>query len=65
MKVGDLVRIKRTTNSGIHHSIRQHFLNKLGIVVVVGTWSVDVHIMENDMKPRIAKEDCEVISESR
>lgn len=65
MKVGDLVRIKRTTNSGIHHSIRQHYLNKLAIVVVVGTWSVDVRIIENDMKPRIAKDDCEVISENR
>ena len=65
MKVGDIVRIKRTTNSGIHQSIRQHYLNKLAIVVVVGTWSVDVRVIEGGMKPRIAKEDCEVISESR
>ena len=65
MKVGDIVRIKRTTNSGIHQSIRQHYLNKLAIVVVVGTWSIDVRIIENGMNPRIAKDDCEVISESR
>jgi hypothetical protein len=65
MKVGDIVRIKRITDSGIHHSIRQHYLNKLAIVVIVGTWSVDVRIIENGMNPRIAKEDCEVISESR
>ena len=65
MKVGDIVRIKRTTNSGIHQSIRQHYLNKLAIVVVNGTWSVDVRVIENGMKPRIAQDDCEVISESR
>ena len=65
MQVGDLVRIKRTTNSGIHHSIQQHILNKLGIVVVVGTWSIDVCIIENNMTSRIAKDDCEVISGNR
>ena len=59
MKVGDIVRIKRTTHTG------QWYLNKLAIVVIVGTWSVDVRIIENGMNPRIAKEDCEVISASR
>ena len=59
MKVGDIVRIKRT---GIGEG---WYLNKLAIVVVNGTWSVDVRIIENGMNPRIAKEDCEVISESR
>ena len=59
MKVGDIVRIKRT---GIGEGL---YLNKLAIVVVNGTWSVDVRIIENGMNPRIAKEDCEVISASR
>ena len=56
MKVGDLVRIKMKNSD---------FTDKLAIVVVNGTWSVDVHIMENGRKPRIAKVDCEVINESR
>ena len=56
MKVGNLVRIK------MKHS---DFTDKLGIIVVNGTWSVDVHIIENGRVPRIAKEHCEVISESR
>ena len=59
MQVGDLIRIKRTRHTG------RWYLNKLAIVVVVGTWSVDVRVIENGMSPRIAKEDCEVISESR
>ena len=59
MQVGDIVRIKRTTHTG------QWYLNKLAIVVIVGTWSVDVRIIENGVKPRIAKEDCEVLSASR
>lgn len=56
MKVGDLVRIKMKNSD---------FTDKLAIVVVNGTWSVDVRIIENGRNPRIAKEDCEVISESR
>ena len=59
MKVGDLVRIKRRRNAG------QWYLNKLAIVVVSGTWSVDVCVLDNGANRRIAKEDCEVISESR
>ena len=60
MKVGDLVRIKDCRQIGYASVI-----GKLGIVVIVGTWSVDVRICENGLCPRIAKEDCEVISESR
>ena len=59
MKVGDLVRIK-------HDRLGDpRLLGKLAIIVVNGTWSVDVRICENGLRPRIAKEDCEVISESR
>ena len=54
MKVGALVKIKGTD--------MKRYLNKLAIVVIVGTWSVDVRIIESGMNPRIAKEDCEVIS---
>lgn len=57
MKVGDLVKIKDPLYASA--------IGKLGIVVVCGTWSVDVRIFENGLCPRIAKEDCEVISESR
>ena len=56
MQVGDIVRIKRTT------LLDNRYLNKLAIVVIVGTWSVDVRIIDSGMNPRIAKEDCEVIS---
>jgi len=56
MKKGDLVRIKMKNSD---------FTNKLGIIIVNGTWSVDVYIIENGRTPRIAKERCEVISESR
>ena len=57
MQVGDLVKIRR--------SIRQKQIGKLAIVVVSGTWSVDVRVLDNGANRRIAKEDCEVISESR
>ncbi len=53
MQVGDIVRIK------------DHYMGKLGIIVVCGTWSVDVRIFKNGLCPRIAKEHCEVVSESR
>ena len=60
MQVGDLVRIKDTRS----HS--SYIWGKIGIVVICGTWSVDVRILEeSNLCPRIAKEDCEVISESR
>ena len=57
MQVGDLVKIRR--------SIRQKQIGKLAIVVVSGTWSVDVRVLDNGANRRIAKEDCELISESR
>lgn len=56
MKIGDLVRIKMKNSD---------FMDKLAIIVVNGTWSVDVHIIENGRTPRIAKEHCEVINENR
>ena len=62
MKVGDLVRIKHWKRLG-----DPRYMGKLAIVIVKGTWSVDVHIIDsnNGWKPRIAIEDLEVISESR
>lgn len=60
MQVGDLVRIKRVDKIS-----QQSLLNKLAIVVVSGTWSVDIRVLDNGANPRIPKEDCEVISESR
>lgn len=59
MKVGDLVRIIRSKNP--------RELGKLGIVMVKGTWSVDIHIIDSNSnwQPRFAIEDLEVIHESR
>ena len=62
MKVGDLVRIKDTRS----HS--SYIWGKIGIVVICGTWSIDVRILDwgsHGLCPRIAKENCEVISASR
>ena len=49
MQVGDLVRIKQSP-----------YLNKLAIVVINGTWSVDLALIDPRIswKPRIAKVDC-------
>ena len=44
IQVGDLVRIKG------HHP---DLIGKLAIVVVKGTWSRDVHIIDTGNKPRI------------
>ena len=56
MKVGDLVRIKRTDNT--------RYLNKLAIVVRNGTWSVDVRIIDSNStwESRIAKDKLEVLA---
>ena len=62
MKVGDLVRIKDCATIPFGYA---SVIGKIGIVVVRGTWSVDVRIFENGLCPRIAKQDCEVINESR
>ena len=60
MKIGDLVRIKQLGDP------RHGYLaasGKLAIVVVKGTWSVDVHIIDsnNSWKPRIAIENLEAL----
>ena len=62
MKVGDLVRIKKFPQNALLHA---DAIGKIGIVVICGTWGVDIRILDNGAKCRIAKEDCEVISESR
>jgi len=58
MKVGDLVRVKQT------HS-PSDLENKLGVVIVVGTWSADIHIIGSNIEPRIDKERLEVLNASR
>ena len=65
MKVGDLVKIKSFNTGCWITNEKRSMLGKLGIVVVCGTWSVDVRIFENGLCPRVGKEDCEVINESR
>jgi len=54
MRIGSLVRI-----------IQEHsdFTNKLGIVVVNGTWSADIHIIGSNRIPRIEKSRLEVLCE--
>ena len=49
IEVGDLVRIKETPNQ----HILTNYIGKLAIVVVKGTWSRDVHIIDTGNKPRI------------
>jgi len=59
VEIGDLVRVKRTTDN------RRYLENKLGVVIVVGTWSADINIIGSNWKPRIAKEHLEVINGNR
>ena len=56
MKVGTLVKIKRTDN--------ERYLNKLAIVQGIGTWSVDVLIIDKNStwESRIARDKLEVIA---
>tara|TARA_B100000035_G_scaffold270579_1_gene244959 strand:+ start:542 stop:754 length:213 start_codon:yes stop_codon:yes gene_type:complete len=56
MKVGTLVKIKKTDN--------ERYLNKLAIVMTNGTWSVDVCIIDSNSGwwPRIAKDKLEVLA---
>ena len=56
MKVGTLVKIKKTDN--------ERYLNKLAIVVRIGTWSVDVRIIDKNStwESRIARDKLEVIA---
>ena len=55
MKIGDLVRIKQSKDP--------RYVGKLAIVVVKGTWSVDVHIIDSNIswEPRIAIEELEAL----
>ena len=55
MRIGSLVRIITSTDP--------RDLDKLAIVVVKGTWSVDVHILDTNSKwqPRIAIEELEIV----
>lgn len=55
MKVGDLVKIVRTEDTA--------FLNKLAIVQGIGTWSVEVLIIDKDStwETYVAKDKLEVI----
>jgi len=59
MQVGDLVKIKQSKDP--------RYLGELAIVLVKGTWSVDVCIIgsNSNWNPRFAIEELEVISESR
>ena len=49
IQVGDLVRIKIPPCNTRH----PNYIGKLAIVVVKGTWSRDVHIIDTGNKPRI------------
>ena len=48
IEVGDLVRIKESAGN-----ILSKYIGKLAIVVVKGTWSADVHILDTGNEPRI------------
>ena len=49
MKIGDLVRIKQLGDP--------RYVGKLAIVVVKGTWSVDVHIIDSNNYKEFLKSD--------
>jgi len=51
IEVGDLVRIKRSSNS--------YIVGKIGVVVHKGTWSRDVYIIDTSKRTRFAKEKLE------
>jgi hypothetical protein len=55
MRIGTLVRIRSSKDP--------RHLDKLAIVVVKGTWSVDVQIIDSNSswQPRFAIEDLEVL----
>ena len=55
-EVGDLVKIN-------HCFMGSCDLGKLAIVVNVGTWSCDIHIIESGTKPRYAKENLTKLEE--
>ena len=48
IEVGDLVRIKKSA-----HQPPPNYIGKLAIVVVKGTWSRDVHIIDTGSESRI------------
>jgi len=50
IEVGDLVRIK---NDNRRPHPPSNYIGKLAIVVVKGTWSRDVHIIDTGNEPRI------------
>ena len=56
IEVGDLVRIK---NDNRRPHPPSNYIGKLAIVVVKGTWSRDVHIIDTGDKPRIHLVDLE------
>ena len=51
IEVGDLVKIKQSTNIVL--------VGKMGIVVHKGTWSADIHIIDNGWERRYALEKLE------
>ena len=57
MQVGDLVRIKKPSTPN------KKYLDKLGVVMINGTWSADVYVFGSNSNwwPRFAKEKLEVI----
>ena len=62
IKIGDLVRIKES-DLGFYTSINRELIGKLAIVVVKGTWSMDVSIIGDNIgwEHRIPIEHLEVI----
>lgn len=64
MQVGSLVRVRQAKDTAYPLSKSEElYLGKLAVVVVKGTWSVDIAFMDPSIswKPRIAKEHLEVL----
>ena len=60
IQVGDLVRLKESEH-GYSTAINRELIGKVAIVVIKGTWSADVHIVDSNSNyaPRIALEHLE------
>ena len=58
IKVGDLVRIKESEH-GYSTAMNRELIGKMAIVVHKGTWSVDIHIIDNGEERRFDKHQLE------
>jgi hypothetical protein len=54
IEVGDLVKIKESGHA-TYDALNRKLIGKMAIVVHKGTWSVDIHIIDNGQERRFDK----------